>query len=165
MLQILAMVLSVGFTSPVNGDDAIQPFELVANLIDRCAWPDGPGIQYIIVDKDKVLFEHSSGLADIKNHTLLSMNHTMAAFSMTQIITAIATLQRVEKQKLNMDGTVDRYIKHPYSPDITIRQLLNHTSGIPNPIPIEMGTSGRQQRPIPGGCSTELGFKRESEVC
>lgn len=56
---------------------------------------------------------------------------------MTKTITAIAVLQLAERQKLNIDDKAAKYIEHPYSPEITIRQLLNHTSGIPDPIPLK----------------------------
>lgn len=89
------------------------------------------------MDKNSVIFEYSSGLSDIQNRTPLRLNHTMAAFSMTKTITAIAVLQLVEKQVITLDDKVSRYVKHPYNSDITIGQLLNHTSGIPNPIPLK----------------------------
>ncbi len=56
---------------------------------------------------------------------------------MTKTLTAIAVLQLFEQSKINLDGKVSEYIQHPYNSEITIRQLLNHTSGIPNPIPLK----------------------------
>jgi D-alanyl-D-alanine carboxypeptidase len=123
----LCMIVLNNDTSPAAGNGAMP----------QLAPSDGPGIQYIVVDKSNVIFEQSSGLSDIKNRTPLSPDHTMAAFSMTKTITAIAVLQLAEMQKLDIDDKADRYIRHPYSPDITIRQLLNHTSGIPNPLPLK----------------------------
>jgi CubicO group peptidase (beta-lactamase class C family) len=98
---------------------------------------DGPGIQYIIVNKDATIYSFSSGLADIKNRIPLNLSHTMSAFSMTKTITAIAILQLSERQVINLDDRVSKYINHPYGLEITIRQLLDHTSGIPNPIPLK----------------------------
>jgi D-alanyl-D-alanine carboxypeptidase len=123
--------------SDAAGYGAEPQHEQAVTLIDAFAPSHGPGIQYIIVDKDKIIFEHSAGLSDIKSRTPLTMDHTMAAFSMTKTITAIAILQLVEVGQLKLEDKVNRYIKHPYSPNITIRQLLNHTSGIPNPIPLK----------------------------
>ena len=118
------------------GADTVFSNKQAAKLIDDLASGNGPGIQYIMVDKDKVIFEYCSGLSDIKNKIPLTLTHTMAAFSMTKIITAIAVLQLSERQELRIDDQAATYIKHPYSSEITIRQLLNHTSGIPNPIPL-----------------------------
>lgn len=131
------MTISINNVSNAAGHDAEPEHEHAVKLIDALAPSHGPGIQYIIVDKSNVIFEHCSGLSDIKNRIPLSIDHTMAAFSMTKTITAIAILQLVEVGKLNLEDKVNRYIKHPYSSDITIRQLLNHTSGIPNPIPLK----------------------------
>ena len=39
-----------------------------------------PGVQYIIVDKEKAIFEHCTGFADLKKGIPLTPNHTMAAF-------------------------------------------------------------------------------------
>lgn len=136
LLLLMAMSLLANQTTWADSLKMTSAGKLAGALIDELAPADGPGIQYIIVDKDKIVFEHSAGLADIENKTPLSMNHTMAAFSMTKTITAIAILQLAEKQKLNIDDEAAKYITHPYSPEITIRQLLNHTSGIPNPIPL-----------------------------
>lgn len=132
---ILANHTSQAASQPAS-HDTIPAYKQATKLIDELAPADGPGIQYIIFDKDKVIFEHKSGLSDVKSRTPLSLNHTMAALSMTKTITAIAILQLAERQKLNIDDKAAKYIEHPYSPEITIRQLLNHTSGIPDPIPL-----------------------------
>lgn len=131
------MIASLFNTFSQAAGSVVSQHKQTVNLIEELAPSDGPGIQYIIVDKTGVIFEYSSGLSDLKSRTPLHLNHTMAAFSMTKTITAIAVLQLVEKQKLKLDDKVNRYIKHPYGSDITIRQLLNHTSGIPNPIPLK----------------------------
>lgn len=73
----------------------------------------------------------------MENKIPMSLHHTMAAFSMTKTLTAIAILQLAEQGKLDINAPVSRYIKHPYDQKITIRQLVNHTSGIPNPIPLK----------------------------
>ena len=137
LLVFLTMTVSFNSVSEAASIGVMPQYAQVAKLIEKLTPSDGPGIQYIIVDKSNTILEYSSGLADIKRRTPLRLSHTMAAFSMTKIITAIAVLQLVEKQLIKLDDKLDKYIKHPYSPDITIRQLLNHTSGIPNPIPLK----------------------------
>jgi len=106
---------------------------MLSNLVDD----NEPGVQYIVVNKNATIFEHNVGLSNIEKGTPLNSNHTMAAFSMTKTLTAIAVLQLVESNKINLDDSVSDYIKHPYKPHISIRQLLNHTSGIANPIPLK----------------------------
>jgi len=109
----------------------------VRSLLSKLTENNDPGIQYIVVDKSVTIFEYNDGLSNIEKGDALSSSHTMAAFSMTKTLTTIAVLQLVEHNKINLDDYVSDYIKHPYSSDISIRHLLSHTSGIPNPVPLK----------------------------
>jgi CubicO group peptidase (beta-lactamase class C family) len=97
-----------------------------------------PGIQYIVVTSAGVLFEHTSGWADIRRRIPVDAATTMMAYSMSKTITAVAVLQLVETGRVGLDEPVERYLGslQPYGPAVTIRQLISHTSGIPNPIPL-----------------------------
>ncbi|MEJ2656293.1 MAG: serine hydrolase [Desulfobacterales bacterium] len=109
----------------------------VAEILNKLSGPCEPGIQYIVVDKNSTIYERSVGLCDVAAKKSLTLHNTMAAFSMTKMLTAITVLQLIEQDKVELNDRVDRYIKHPYDSEITVRQLLNHTSGIPNPIPLK----------------------------
>lgn len=96
-----------------------------------------PGIQYVVVDSAHVLFEYAGGWADISGHRTMDSATTMMAYSMSKTITAAAVLQLVAANRIGLDSPITRYLDSiPYSPVITVRQLLAHTSGIPNPIPL-----------------------------
>jgi hypothetical protein len=61
----------------------------------------------------------------------------MMAYSMSKTITATAVLQLVEAGKVGLDDPLERYVDSlPYGSSVTVRQLISHTSGIPNPIPL-----------------------------
>ena len=61
----------------------------------------------------------------------------MMAYSMSKTITAVAVLQLVEIGRVGLDDPAERYIDSlPYGSSVTVRQLISHTSGIPNPIPL-----------------------------
>lgn len=96
-----------------------------------------PRIQYLVVTPTGVLFEHASGWADIRRRAAVDAATTMMAYSMSKTITAAAVLQLVETGRIRLDDSAARYRdSFPYGSNITIRQLLSHTSGIPNPIPL-----------------------------
>ncbi len=63
---------------------------------------------------------------------------TFLWFSMTKIATATATMQLVDAGDLELDSNARDYLPQLGSLDrrITVRQLLNHSSGIPNPPPL-----------------------------
>jgi len=97
-----------------------------------------PGLQYVVIDAQRVLFDYTGGWADIQNQKPMTLDTTLMAYSMTKTFTAVAVLQCAEQGALGVDDELDRYLPNtPYrGQHITVRQLLDHTSGIPNPIPL-----------------------------
>ncbi|MDP2006005.1 MAG: serine hydrolase domain-containing protein [Rubrivivax sp.] len=110
----------------------------IANDLAQYVRSEVPGLQYIAVTADRVLFEYAGGWADIAAQKAMAGDTTLMAYSMTKTFTAVAVLQLVEQKRLSLDDVIERYLPNvPYKGrGITLRQLLNHTSGIPNPIPL-----------------------------
>lgn len=96
-----------------------------------------PGMQYVVVNATDVLFEYSGGWADIGRQVPVDAATTLMAYSMSKTITAVAALQLVGAGTVGLDDPVVRYLdSFPYGANVTVRQLIAHTSGIPNPIPL-----------------------------
>ena len=96
-----------------------------------------PGLQYLVVGPDATLFEHAGGFADLGARRPMTPETTLMAYSMSKTITAAAVLQLVGAGRIALDGPLDRYVDaQPYGRDVTVRQMLSHMSGIPNPIPL-----------------------------
>jgi D-alanyl-D-alanine carboxypeptidase len=107
------------------------------DLLDRVTGPTAPGLQYVVLDKDGTLFERACGWAEVGARVPMTLDATLMAYSMTKTITAVAVLQLVEAGKLRLDAAaVSLLDAFPYGDQVTIRQLLTHTAGIPNPIPL-----------------------------
>lgn len=96
-----------------------------------------PSIQYFFFDQHKIIDSIQKGFADIKGQIEVDSNTTYHALSVTKTFTALATLQLVERELLELEKPVIHYLPaFAYGNEITVKQLLNHTSGIPNPIPL-----------------------------
>jgi CubicO group peptidase (beta-lactamase class C family) len=96
-----------------------------------------PGIQYLALSANKILCRCECGLADITGDVRMTPNTTMMAYSMTKTITAVAVLQLAEAHQIRLEDAIDRYVAvSPYGSSVTISQLLSHTAGVPNPIPL-----------------------------
>jgi len=96
-----------------------------------------PSVQYLIFNQDSVIHEFQFGLSDIKNQHQTSKNTTYNAYSVTKTFTALSVLQLAEQKKLDIEQPIKKYLSEfPYSSEITIRQLMTHSAGIPNPIPL-----------------------------
>ncbi len=96
-----------------------------------------PGIQYVAVDATRVICACAAGWADIRAHNPMTVATTMMAYSMSKTITAVAVLQMAERGLIELDAPVLRYLPDsPYGDRITVAELISHTGGLPNPIPL-----------------------------
>ncbi|MDF1697958.1 MAG: serine hydrolase [Saprospiraceae bacterium] len=96
-----------------------------------------PSIQYVIFDAENILYEKRSGLADVNILKPTTKNTAYSFYSITKTFTALAVLQLVESGDIEMDEPASRYLPDfPYSTQSTVRQLLSHSAGIPNPMPL-----------------------------
>lgn len=95
-----------------------------------------PGCSVGIVNNDKIVFQKSYGKAD-KDDRNINENTPFIIGSVSKSFTALAIMQLAENGKLNLDSEVQKYIpwfrlsNAEASKKITIRHLLNHTSGLP----------------------------------
>jgi CubicO group peptidase (beta-lactamase class C family) len=96
-----------------------------------------PSVHYIHFTSENVLYEYCQGFADIKNRIKITDQSVFHACSVTKTFTALAILQLEQEGKLNIENPAKSYWpEFPYPGDITVHQLLSHTAGIPNPIPL-----------------------------
>jgi D-alanyl-D-alanine carboxypeptidase len=72
-------------------------------------------------------WEGAAGLANVETGEPLTVEHRFRVASVTKLFFAAAVLQLVDDGALALDGEAG-----PIVPDVTVRQLLNHTSGVPN---------------------------------
>src|SRR5262249_40568407 len=85
--------------------------------------------------KDTVLYERTAGYADRSNKIANTVATRFGIASGTKFLTALAIGKLIAAQKLSFSTKVKDCIalNFPrYSPEITIRHLLTHTSGIPD---------------------------------
>jgi CubicO group peptidase (beta-lactamase class C family) len=96
-----------------------------------------PGVQYVHVSGDSVLFRFQAGLADVARGEAVTRATTFNGFSVTKTFTAVAVLQLAENGLVQLDAPAATYLPDfPYPHGISVRNLLTHSAGIPNPIPL-----------------------------
>jgi len=92
-----------------------------------------PAIQTAVYADDGIAFSGAYGLADVAAGVELTERHLFRIASHSKTFTATAVLQLVERGKLRLD---DRAVDHVTelaghaTGDVTVRELLGHTSGI-----------------------------------
>ena len=96
-----------------------------------------PSVQYALFNKDTILKRFCFGFSDVKNKKVADETASYKLYSITKTFTALAILQLAEQGRLELDQPARIYLPEiPYKTNITIRQLLTHSSGIPNPMPL-----------------------------
>jgi len=92
-----------------------------------------PGLSIAITVENEVVFEKYYGYADLSKQEKLNLKDVMGIASMSKQFTGMAALFLVEEGKLDVDNYIDEYL--PQLPlegrKIKVRQLLSHTSGLP----------------------------------
>lgn len=93
-----------------------------------------PGVALAVVHDGRVVKMRGYGLADVERSVRVTAETVFEIGSITKQFTATAILMLVEQGRLGLDDTVGKYVTDV--PEtwraITIRQLLTHTSGIPD---------------------------------
>lgn len=87
---------------------------------------------FLVAQKGKILFEGYSGFSDIENQIAMTSETPIHIASITKVMTSLAILKLVEKGKIDLDAEVSTYLEgFPYE-NVTVENLLNHRSGLPN---------------------------------
>jgi CubicO group peptidase (beta-lactamase class C family) len=87
----------------------------------------------LIAEKGQVIYNRSFGLANEITQENLNENSVFNLASVSKQFTAMAIVILKEEGKLNFDDKITKYLPElPNYSNVSIRNLLNHTSGIPD---------------------------------
>ncbi len=85
----------------------------------------------LVAKNGKKLYSKLMGIADFSERTRINDHSAFQLASVSKQFTATAIMMLYEKGLIHLDDTIIKYFPElPYD-RITIRQLLNHTSGLP----------------------------------
>ena len=91
-----------------------------------------PGLSVAVGLDGELRFERGYGLADLEHRVPATPSTVYRLASVSKPITAVATMQLVERRRLSLQDTVGKWLSYVPAAlrPITIRQLLSHQSGI-----------------------------------
>jgi D-alanyl-D-alanine carboxypeptidase len=120
--------------------------ELETYLNQLIASGNPPGLSVVVVKDGEVVYNNALGFADGPRNIRATPETVYHWWSMTKIPTAIAVMQLHEQGKLNLDDEVTKHlpwfeVKYPSSASsrLTVRHLLQHSSGLPDTVPAMIG--------------------------
>jgi len=89
------------------------------------------GVTVAVVSRGDTLLLKGYGERDREKHLPADANTIYRIGSITKQFTSAAVLRLVERGTVKLDDPITKYLpQYPQWPSVTVRQLLNHTSGI-----------------------------------
>lgn len=86
----------------------------------------------LVARNGKIIFEAYNGLDQVLKGDSINSNTAFHLASVSKTITAMALLKLFEEKSLSIDQPVANFLESFPFPKITVRNLLNHRSGLPN---------------------------------
>lgn len=148
--RILVLVAVWWFGQSAWAEDLTNA-EKIDEFLDRAvAETHIPGLVALVVDRERILYRRAVGQRSASNNVAMSVDTIFNIASMTKPIATTAIMMLVEEGKLGLDDPISRYVPEladkpvldtfdfedasfttrPAASDITIRQLLSHSSGL-----------------------------------
>ena len=85
----------------------------------------------LVAKNEKIVYNSQIGFADFKKETPLNKSSIFQLASVSKQFTAAAIMLLKERNQIKLTDTVNRYFpEFPYQ-HVTIKNLLNHTAGLP----------------------------------
>ena len=154
-LSAIAFVLALFFSKLLFAEAPATSSSLLKPFVDK---HELAGAVALVADKNKVLSVEAVGFADIAAGKVMRQDNIFWIASQTKPMTAVAVMMIVDEGKISLDDPIEKYLpefrgqmvvaekdnehivlrkpKHP----ITVRETLNHTSGLPFKSAIEEPT-------------------------
>lgn len=130
-LSVLLLLAAMLFVPQVWALD--RQTELRIDALARQAIADGvaAGLVVAVGERGNPTFERGYGLANIEWNAPVTTDTVFRVGSITKQFAAAGVLLLAEQKKLSLDDTLAKHIPdYPRGNEVTLRQLLNHTSGV-----------------------------------
>jgi CubicO group peptidase (beta-lactamase class C family) len=132
-IPLILLLLLAPSLSHASGDeppqDRAEAIDALFSLYDR---EDVPGASVMVVQDGKVLFKKAYGSANLEDKIPSATTTNYRIASVSKQFTAMAIMILAERKKLSYDDSLTRFFPDfpAYGKQITVRHLLNHTSGL-----------------------------------
>jgi D-alanyl-D-alanine carboxypeptidase len=133
-MMAAALLLTAGGCASTAAPEAVgqNPAAWQSMLHHWRSRGDAPATVLGVATGDGEIWVGADGTAEREGHTPVRTDAPFRIASITKVFVAVVVLQLVEEGRLGLDDPASRYAPDAAAWPVTIRQLLNHTSGIPD---------------------------------
>ncbi len=134
--NFILIIIILFLVSACKKDTETQGLDVAAEIEKEIAVKGIPSVAACIVKDDKVVWEGTYGLANVKDQKPATNQTIYAVMSISKTFIAVSVMQLVEDGKLDLNQDINNYlpfeVRNPNHPDIpiTVEMLLTHTSSI-----------------------------------
>jgi CubicO group peptidase (beta-lactamase class C family) len=130
-MKLLCSTMLV-FLLPITALAMQTKSSVTDKLFEDFIKPDAPGATVMVIKRSHVIFKKAYGLSNLEEKSKATTRTNYRLASSTKQFTAMAILMLVERKKLSLDDHVTKIFPDfpAYGNEITIRELLTHTSGL-----------------------------------
>lgn len=131
MATVAVLLAATAFLGNTRGAGDSMQKQLDA-LFSGVTKPGDPGLAVIVRSHGKTVFAQGYGVRDLKSGTKIGGVTNFRLASVTKEFTAMCVMMLVREKKLRYDETLSEVFPDfpAYGKTITIRNVLNHTSGL-----------------------------------
>ncbi|MGB7340282.1 MAG: serine hydrolase domain-containing protein [Phototrophicaceae bacterium] len=146
LILTLMLLLSGIIVTTAQDNTETLPSDVVTEVqaeMDSLTAETFPPGMVVWIDTPDYRFEGASGFANLADETPMPADGAFRIGSITKTFTATVVMQLVEDDVLTLDDTVAQWLPEvaeqlPYGDEITVYQLLSHTSGLFNIVEHEL---------------------------
>src|SRR6266446_7227355 len=134
IIAIVALLaLGTAAETPAQSSEAPADKKIDA-IFSGVTSPDAPGLAVLVRKNGSTVFERGYGVRELRTKRKIDAHANFRLASFTKQFTAMAIMLLVHDGKLRYDETLAEVFPDfpAYGKTITVRNLLNHTSGLPD---------------------------------
>ncbi len=132
MKNIFYALIILAHFSTVAQSIEKSKINLIDSLFSEYDKSNSPGCVLGLIKDGNFIYQRGYGSANLENNIPISSNTVFDIGSMSKQFTSAAIILLQQQGKLSLDDSVRKYIPELpwYGKTMTIRQMLNHTSGL-----------------------------------
>lgn len=134
--KLAGIAASLAILSSAAADAATPTLTVAQQRVMQIARAAPLSGEIAMADQSGAIVDAALGLADREDHRAHRRGARWLWASVTKQVTAVLIMQQVEAGTLSLDGTIRTYLPDfagTGGDSVTVRQVLQHLSGLPNP--------------------------------
>lgn len=132
--SVIALYLALHLLFPAHAQSEKDRSAAVDSLFRDYDTHSMAGVSVMVIRDGRIIYNRSFGLADVERKVPAAPHTNYRLASLSKPFTAMAVMMLRDEGKLSLDDHLDKFFPkvRPYGNEITIRQMLEHTAGLPN---------------------------------